>query len=92
MRYPRLPLTAAWHRSSSSTPEPVGHPVHLVEVADHPGWHRRCPGRRTPGADDGQDAYGIYAGGTRACVDRILTSELEALEVGPDTRMDPGPF
>ena len=44
-----------------------------------------------PGADDGQDAYAIYGGGTRACVDRILTSELEALEVDPDTRMDPGP-
>jgi hypothetical protein len=38
------------------------------------------------------DAYATYVGGIRACVDRILTSELEALEVGPDTRMDPGPF
>ena len=39
------------------------------------------------------DAYATYIGGSRECVDRILAaSELEALEVGPDTRMDPGPF
>jgi hypothetical protein len=39
------------------------------------------------------DGYSTYVGGTRACIDAILASPgIEALEVGPDVRLDPGPF
>lgn len=38
------------------------------------------------------DAYSTYVGASRRCVDRIVGApDLEAIEVRPDTRFDPGP-
>jgi hypothetical protein len=72
-------------------------PLSAASLFEFEGWYQ-SPNLWWP-EDEGWcvateiDAYATYVGGSRECVDLILAaSDLEAIEVGPDTRMDPGPY